>query len=155
MTLTDHPDGALISPRGGTNATVHLGQGCLVNTTGRGKSVMRKRITFAAVAALFLSPILAGCASLPEPTHPQDAFMARLGGLFDRLVEFQNVVRIRRTGFERNDALGSVDVGQTAERQTSCGSSTTAHDESDVMDSCRAAPSATTRTASAGTPASV
>lgn len=40
-----------------------------------------KTLTLAAVAALFLSPILAGCASAPEPTHPQDAFMARLNAL--------------------------------------------------------------------------
>lgn len=40
-----------------------------------------KTLTLAAVAALFLSPILAGCASAPEPNHPQDAFMARLNAL--------------------------------------------------------------------------
>ncbi|WP_332656495.1 hypothetical protein [Brevundimonas sp.] len=40
-----------------------------------------KTLTLAAVAALFLSPILAGCASAPEPSHPQDAFMARLNAL--------------------------------------------------------------------------
>lgn len=40
-----------------------------------------KTLTLAAVAALFLSPIMAGCASAPGPTHPQDAFMARLNAL--------------------------------------------------------------------------
>ena len=34
-----------------------------------------------AAAALSLSPLLAGCASAPEPAHPQDAFMARLNAL--------------------------------------------------------------------------
>ena len=34
-----------------------------------------------AVAVLFLSPLMASCASLPEPAHPQDAFMARLNAL--------------------------------------------------------------------------
>ena len=40
-----------------------------------------KTLTLAAVAALFLSPILSACASAPGPTHPQDAFMARLNAL--------------------------------------------------------------------------
>ena len=35
----------------------------------------------AIAAALSLSPLLAGCASAPEPAHPQDAFMARLNAL--------------------------------------------------------------------------
>lgn len=40
-----------------------------------------KHLALAAFAALSLSPLLAGCASTPEPAHPQDAFMARLNAL--------------------------------------------------------------------------
>lgn len=45
-----------------------------------------KSLVLAAVAALSLSPLLAGCASAPglapnEPAHPQDTFMARLNAL--------------------------------------------------------------------------
>ncbi|HYC69087.1 hypothetical protein [Brevundimonas sp.] len=40
-----------------------------------------KTLTLAAVAALFLSPLVGACASTPEPAHPQDAFMARLNAL--------------------------------------------------------------------------
>ena len=40
-----------------------------------------KTLTLAAVAALFLSPLVAACASTPEPADPQAAFMARLNAL--------------------------------------------------------------------------
>ena len=40
-----------------------------------------KTLVLTAVAALFLSPVLAGCASTPAPAHPQDVFMARLNAL--------------------------------------------------------------------------
>lgn len=40
-----------------------------------------KTLTLAAVAALALSPLLAACASTPEPADPQAAFMARLNAL--------------------------------------------------------------------------
>ncbi|HYC96948.1 hypothetical protein [Brevundimonas sp.] len=40
-----------------------------------------KHLALAALAALSLSPLLAGCASTPEPADPQDAFMARLNAL--------------------------------------------------------------------------
>ena len=40
-----------------------------------------KTLVLTAVAALFLSPVLAGCASTPAPAQPQDVFMARLNAL--------------------------------------------------------------------------
>jgi hypothetical protein len=40
-----------------------------------------KTLMLTAVAALFLSPLVAGCASAPEPSDPQAAFMARLNAL--------------------------------------------------------------------------
>lgn len=40
-----------------------------------------KTLVLTAVAALFLSPVLAGCASTPAPAGPQDVFMARLNAL--------------------------------------------------------------------------
>ena len=40
-----------------------------------------KTLVLTAVAALFLSPVLAGCASTSAPAGPQDVFMARLNAL--------------------------------------------------------------------------
>jgi hypothetical protein len=40
-----------------------------------------KTLTLAAVAALLLSPLLAGCASAPEAADPRAVFMARLNAL--------------------------------------------------------------------------
>ena len=46
-----------------------------------------KTLVLTAVAALFLSPVLAGCASTPAPAQPQDAFMARLNALCGQTFE--------------------------------------------------------------------
>ena len=46
-----------------------------------------KTLVLTAVAALFLSPVLAGCASTPAPAQPQDVFMARLNALCGQTFE--------------------------------------------------------------------